>query len=296
LGRCCCPFSTRGPSAALEAEPLLLRGRSKTIWQTALRAAPAHAIELTLQNVRLADESDPGDSVVWGPAAHLAAWPRPCVRLLGLNSGRWPRGETDDAILPDHIVPAKELDPDPMPQADRRCFAIIVGGAMSSPRWKSQVRLVDSTTEPLAILRRPQQASRVYPIRRSALLWIPGIGDAGMPVAEPAAGVTKGRFGAPRRSPHPLNSHNQYGTGLPGAGARRTCWHEEIGMSAPSPARVDPGIEPCRGLKVLMSQKLPCQLVGTRIGVEGEFGHNVPKLVGRHFDSEMLSHRLHDRQ
>jgi hypothetical protein len=119
----------KGPSAALEAEALLLRGRSKTIWQTALRAAPTHAIELTLQNIRLADESDPGDSVVWGPAAHLAGWPRPCVRLLGLTSGRWPRGETDDAILPDHIVAAKELDSDPMPQADRRCFAIIVGSA-----------------------------------------------------------------------------------------------------------------------------------------------------------------------
>jgi hypothetical protein len=119
----------KGPAAALEAEALLLRGRSKTIWQTAMRAAPAHAIELTLQNIRLADESDPGDSVVWGPAAHLAAWPRPYVRLLGLTSGRWPRGETDDAILPDHIVEAKELDPDPIPQADRRCFAIIAGSA-----------------------------------------------------------------------------------------------------------------------------------------------------------------------
>ncbi|WP_257169707.1 PD-(D/E)XK nuclease family protein [Bradyrhizobium sp. SRS-191] len=127
----------KGPLAALEAETLLLRGRSKTIWQTALRAAPAHAIELTLQNIRLADDNDPGDSVVWGPAAHLAAWPRPYVRLLGLTSGRWPRGETDDAILPDHIVAAKELDPDPMPQADRRCFAIVVGsasGALSMSR------------------------------------------------------------------------------------------------------------------------------------------------------------------
>jgi hypothetical protein len=119
----------KGPGVALEAGELLLRRRSKTIWQTALRAAPAHAIELTLQNIRLADESDPGDSVVWGPAAHLAAWLRPWVRLLGLTSGRWPRSESDDAILPDHIVPANELDPDPLPQTDRRCFSIIVGTA-----------------------------------------------------------------------------------------------------------------------------------------------------------------------
>jgi hypothetical protein len=118
-----------GPGAAGEAGALFLRGRSKTIWETAMRAAPAHAIELTLQNIRLADDGNPGDSVVWGPAAHLAASPRPWVRLLGLTSGGWPRRGAEDAILPDHIVSSKQLDPDPLPEADRRCYSIIAGSA-----------------------------------------------------------------------------------------------------------------------------------------------------------------------
>jgi hypothetical protein len=54
----------RGPESAKEAGASLLRGRSRTIWQTALRAAPPHAIELALQNIRLEDDSDPADSVV----------------------------------------------------------------------------------------------------------------------------------------------------------------------------------------------------------------------------------------
>jgi hypothetical protein len=119
----------RGPDAAGEAGGAFLRGRSRTIWEAALRAAPSHAIELALQNIRLADDSDPGDSVVWGPATHLAASPRPWVRLLGLTSAGWPRGGSEDAILPDHIISAKRLDPDPLPEADRRCFSIITGSA-----------------------------------------------------------------------------------------------------------------------------------------------------------------------
>ena len=119
----------RGPLAAAEAGTLLLRGRSRNIWQTALRAAPPHAIELTLQNIRLTDESDAADSVVWGPATHLAASPRRWVRLLGLTSGGWPRSAIEDAILPDHVIPAQQLDPDPVAEADRRCFSVIAGSA-----------------------------------------------------------------------------------------------------------------------------------------------------------------------
>ena len=119
----------QGPTAAGEAGTLSLRGRSQTIWQTALRTAPPHAIELALQNIRLADESDPADSVVWGPAAHLSASPRKWVRLLGLTSGGWPRCGMEDAILPDHIIAATQLDPDLVAEADRRCFSIIVGAA-----------------------------------------------------------------------------------------------------------------------------------------------------------------------
>jgi PD-(D/E)XK nuclease superfamily len=119
----------KGPEAAREAAASTLRGRSQRIWEAATRSAPAHAIELTLQNMRLPEETDAGDSVVWCPAAHLAASPRPWVRLLGLTSRAWPRRGAEDPILPDHLVSAKDLDPDPMPEADRRSFAVVLASA-----------------------------------------------------------------------------------------------------------------------------------------------------------------------
>lgn len=122
----------KGPAAANEAAAATLQGRSRRIWDAATRSAPAHAIELTLQNIRLPAESDAGDSVVWCPASHLAASPRPWVRLLGLTSRAWPRRGGEDPVLPDHLVSARELDPDPVPEADRRNFAVIRASASSS--------------------------------------------------------------------------------------------------------------------------------------------------------------------
>jgi hypothetical protein len=119
----------RGPEAAGEASQALLRGRSLSIWESATRAAPPHAIELTLGNIRLAEETDAGDAVVWCPAVHLAAAPRPWVRLLGLTSRGWPRRAAEDPILPHHIVSAQVIDPDPVPEADRRSFAVILSAA-----------------------------------------------------------------------------------------------------------------------------------------------------------------------
>lgn len=115
----------RGAEGAAETGALLLRGRSRSIWDTALRTAPPHAIELALQNVRLEDEGDPADSIVWGPALHLAAAPRHFVRLLGMTGDGWPRRGLEDALLPDHIVAARELDPDPIAEQDWRSFAVI---------------------------------------------------------------------------------------------------------------------------------------------------------------------------
>ena len=119
----------RGPSAAGEAAGLLLRSRSREIWETAMRAAPPHAIELSLQNMRLPAETDAGESVVWAPAAHVAAAPRPWLRLLGLTSRAWPRRMSEDPILPHHIVSARIFDPDPTPEADRRTFAVLIASA-----------------------------------------------------------------------------------------------------------------------------------------------------------------------
>jgi hypothetical protein len=81
----------RGTAAAEEAGALILSGQSRLFWEEALRIAPAEAITLSLSDLRVPDRFDPGNSVVWGPASHLAASPRPNARLLGLNSGSWPR-------------------------------------------------------------------------------------------------------------------------------------------------------------------------------------------------------------
>jgi hypothetical protein len=144
-----------GPDAARNAAAATLEGRTRRIWDAATRAAPAHAIELTLQNIRLPAETDAGDSVVWGPAAHLASSPRTRVRLLGLTSRSWPRRGGEDPILPDHLVPARDLDPDPVPEADRRnCGDQCVGGrgagALAQP---AQPARKPRWTEPVATTR-----------------------------------------------------------------------------------------------------------------------------------------------
>jgi hypothetical protein len=119
----------KGLATAGEAAQSFLRGRSREIWDAATRAAPPHAIELSLQSMRLPAETDAGDSVVWAPAAHVAAAPRPWLRLLGLTSRAWPRRMSEDPILPHHIAPAQVFDVDPTPEADRRTFAVLLSSA-----------------------------------------------------------------------------------------------------------------------------------------------------------------------
>jgi len=50
----------------------------------------------------------------------------PFVRLIGMNSSRWPRGTSEDSLISDHIIPAAELDPLPVSTADRRDFDTIL--------------------------------------------------------------------------------------------------------------------------------------------------------------------------
>src|SRR5439155_8960568 len=57
--------------------------------------------------------------------------PRAYVRLLALNTGRWPRGISEDRLIPDHVMPIDELDPLPIADADRRDFATIIAAAKS---------------------------------------------------------------------------------------------------------------------------------------------------------------------
>ena len=115
----------RGTDAAAEAGTLLLTGQSRLLWEAALRIAPAEAIHLSLGDLRLPDALEPASSVAWCPAAHLAASPRRFVRMLGLTSGAWPRAESEDPIIPDHILPRRTLESVSITERDRQMYEFI---------------------------------------------------------------------------------------------------------------------------------------------------------------------------
>ena len=143
-----------GTAGAQEAGESLLRGRARAIWRKALRAGAAASLEFTLETLRLDDGFDPCVSVCWMPASDLAASPRRFVRLLGLNSSRWPRGSTEDRLLSDHIVPTAQLDPLPFAAVDRRDFKTIL-----------------ATTERQVVLSRARRDDEGRLLGRSALLF-----------------------------------------------------------------------------------------------------------------------------
>lgn len=116
----------KGPAAAQEIGETFLKGRALTIWRKALIAGPAASIDVTLESFRQDDGLDACVCVAWMPANALAASPRRFVRLLGLNSSRWPRGSSEDRLIPSHIIETSLLDPLPVNQADRRDFETIL--------------------------------------------------------------------------------------------------------------------------------------------------------------------------
>ncbi len=112
----------RGAEAASEAGERLLAGRARAVWRKALKEGPARALAVSLAGVRVEEQADPVTSIVWCAAAEVASCPRPYVRLLGLTSRGWPRTQSEDPLLPAHIVDPGELDPVPVPERDRRDF------------------------------------------------------------------------------------------------------------------------------------------------------------------------------
>ena len=115
----------RGAEAAAEAGDLLLGPAARALWAEALRRAPAEALEFSLQELRLPDGRDPGACAVWCPASHLAAAPRPFVRLLGLTTRAWPRRAGEDPLMPSHILSREALDAESITEQDRRAFELI---------------------------------------------------------------------------------------------------------------------------------------------------------------------------
>jgi hypothetical protein len=122
----------KGPDAAGEMGDVFLKGRALAIWRKALLAGPAASIDATLETLKQDEGLEACVCVAWMPASALAAAPRPFVRLLGLNSSRWPRGIAEDGLIPDHIIPTPVLDPLPVNLADRRDFETILATTANS--------------------------------------------------------------------------------------------------------------------------------------------------------------------
>lgn len=186
----------RGAEVAGEAGVRLLSGASLAMWEEALRSAPAQAIGLSLQALRVADQLGPGNCVVWCPASQLAACPRPFTRLLGLTSRSWPRSENDDPLLPHHLLDRRRLHPLGAAERDRRHLAILQahtreqlvlsrslrnakGGVLSpSSLWPSgeivhkRDRIPEHAfSEADRLLARPRDAGQLAHVRQSQLCW-----------------------------------------------------------------------------------------------------------------------------
>jgi hypothetical protein len=137
----------KGQSAADEIGVALLSGRALAIWRKVLLAGPLGALDATVETLKQDDGLEACVSVAWMPASALAASPRRFVRLVGLNSSRWPRGISEDRLISDHIIPTVELDPLPVGAADRRDFATILATTereivLSRARRDSEGRLL----------------------------------------------------------------------------------------------------------------------------------------------------------
>jgi len=143
----------KGAEAASEIGESLLNGRALAIWRKSLLTGPAASLDMTMGALKQSDGPEPCVSIAWMAASELAACPRRFVRLLGLNSSRWPRSISEDRLLSDHIIPSTELDPLPVSAADRRDFETIL-----------------STTESQVVLSRSRRDSDGRLLGRSALL------------------------------------------------------------------------------------------------------------------------------
>ena len=186
----------RGTEAAEAAGNLLLSGQSRLLWEATLRIAPAEAIHISLGDLKLPDALDPANSIAWCPAAHLAASPRPWVRMLGLTSGSWPRAESEDAIIPDHILPRRTLENVSITERDRQVYDVIrsastglvlsrgrrsAAGSVQSPSalWPaSKERMLARTRIPLhafseadRLLARPAEAGGSAIVAASRQCW-----------------------------------------------------------------------------------------------------------------------------
>lgn len=128
----------KGHEKAVDIGAAILGAEALALWNRALKDGPATALDRTLKALKVDDRSNPLTSACFMSAEDLAASPRRHVRLIGLTSRNWPRHQTEDALIPRHIVPAKTLDPMPLSHVDRVDFQTILEAcphvALSWPR------------------------------------------------------------------------------------------------------------------------------------------------------------------
>lgn len=156
-----------GPTRAAEAGRSVLSGASLGLWRDALRIAPPAALVLSLQNVRVRDDRDPGNSIVWCPASHLIGAPRAWVRLLGISGRAWPRSESEDPLLPNHVLARRRLTPVSITERDRQAFDVLLGhtslGAVVSRSQRSTEGTMQcaSAQWPTAVVARARTRTRI---------------------------------------------------------------------------------------------------------------------------------------
>lgn len=154
----------QGADAASDIGEAMLVGRARALWRKALLAGPVGSLEASLEALKLDDGLEACAAMAWMPASALASSPRRFVRLLGLNAGRWPRGLSEDRLIPDHVIASGELDPLPVSATDRRDFTTILATSreqvvLSRARRDSEGRLLGRSAlldgfEPETYLRR----------------------------------------------------------------------------------------------------------------------------------------------
>lgn len=121
----------RGAEAAEEAGETVLAAKPRAYWRRALADGPPEALPVTLAQLRISDGLEAAATATWTSAISLASSPRPYVRLLALNMGRWPRRISEDRLIPDHVISLEKLDPLPVSEGDRRDFETIIASAKS---------------------------------------------------------------------------------------------------------------------------------------------------------------------
>jgi hypothetical protein len=117
---------SKGPQKAAEIGEGILWPDAHALWSRALKDGPATALDRTLKALKVDDRSSPLTSACFMTAEDLAASPRSHVRLIGLTSRNWPRHQTEDALIPRHIVPSDVLDPMPLARVDRIDYQTIM--------------------------------------------------------------------------------------------------------------------------------------------------------------------------